>query len=397
MNFPPEETQALAQRKPASDKQAIVSYLAQRALETRDDHVLFEDTVRLVAQGIRAKNVHVLELLREEPALRVRAAFGTSGYLVGETISTKSKSTAGLALESTEPIVTETGLCAAIGCPGKRPFGVLAVQADGGASADDVQFMQEVVLVLFAAVERNRVEAEWAKLHEEALDAVRTHDELLAVASHDLKTPLTALQLELQSLHAQAIKGLPLPAVQVITQVERGMSQVSRIIEMLDELSRAARATTMHLKILREEIDLADVTLQMAERLRGQIVLAGCTLSLRAEEATGNWDRRQLEQIALQLIANAVQNGRGAPIELVVERTDRQARLLVRDQGPGISEEDQACLLVPFPWRGRTGKGRSFGIGLWIARRSAEALGGSISYENQPGSGSIFTLTLPCT
>ena len=101
-----------------------------------------------------------------------------------------------------------------------------------------------------------------------------------------------------------------------------------------------------------------------------------------------------MDHIVSNLISNAFKYGSGAPIEIIVEADGATARLLVRDGGPGIAPEDQARIFHRFE-RAAASHTSGFGLGLWIVRESARALGGRVKLVSAVGKGSTFTLTLP--
>ena len=100
-------------------------------------------------------------------------------------------------------------------------------------------------------------------------------------------------------------------------------------------------------------------------------------------------------QILLNLIGNAIRySPEDSMIWLRVDDVDGMAKITVADQGPGISAEDQQRLFTKFERLGRNDAGGS-GLGLYISRRLAMAMGGDIEIDSAPGQGARFTLLLP--
>ena len=97
----------------------------------------------------------------------------------------------------------------------------------------------------------------------------------------------------------------------------------------------------------------------------------------------------------LNLIGNAIRySPEGSQIWIRLESEDGRVRAVVADQGPGLSEEDQARVFAKFERLGRSGDGGS-GLGLYISQRLARAMGGDLSIESAPGQGARFMLELP--
>jgi signal transduction histidine kinase len=103
----------------------------------------------------------------------------------------------------------------------------------------------------------------------------------------------------------------------------------------------------------------------------------------------------RLRQIVWNLISNATKFGAGAPVEVAVSGDERSALLSIRDDGPGIAEEERMRVFERFE---RANAGRlqtGFGIGLWLVERIVAALGGKIGLASEPGQGARFIVTLP--
>src|SRR5690606_8427852 len=106
-------------------------------------------------------------------------------------------------------------------------------------------------------------------------------------------------------------------------------------------------------------------------------------------------DRVRFAQIVGNLLANAMKYGRGKPIEVALAVEADHVQLTIRDHGIGISEGDQARLFQRFE---RTVSKRHYGglgLGLWVTRHVAEAMGGSVEVASAPDAGSTFTVRLP--
>ncbi len=146
--------------------------------------------------------------------------------------------------------------------------------------------------------------------------------------------------------------------------------------------------------------DLCQIVQEGAESFRPIVEHAGSLLTVSVPEGTviRVCDRLALEQILDNLISNAIKYAAGQPIEvsLFEKAVERHVVLQVRDQGPGISPESQARIFERFERAVRPGEhGGGFGVGLWIVRQLAEAMGGSVSISSRPNKGATFIVTLP--
>jgi PAS domain S-box-containing protein len=246
---------------------------------------------------------------------------------------------------------------------------------------------------------RDRLELEAnAQLYREAQEAVRARDEFLSVASHELKTPLCALALSLQTLVMRANSApSEAPSLQELSSKAESANQVvQRILRLMDEMLEVSRITGGRISLDLEELELAGIIEELLQRSRDELQRAGCTLQFHADDRLlGNWDRLRIEQIVSNLLSNAMKYGRGRPIEVGLTGTPNAASLTVRDWGIGIPVEEQARIFERFERAVTARIYTGFGLGLWIVRQIVDALGGSIHVQSQPGRGALFTVSIP--
>ena len=229
-------------------------------------------------------------------------------------------------------------------------------------------------------------------------DSVRTRDELISIASHDLRMPLTAMQLQIQRLLRSARQGrADLSPENVLGKLRWLDAQVSRTAELLGyllDLSQAAESGSV--RVNATSVDMGETVDRVCERFREQFHAVGTELRLETDDLVlGHWDPVRLEQIAGNLLTNALKYGRGRPVHVRVESQDGTARLVVRDEGPGISPEALPRLFRRYQRATRDERIEGLGLGLWIVRRTAEAMGGRVWVESEPGKGATFTVELP--
>jgi PAS domain S-box-containing protein len=246
---------------------------------------------------------------------------------------------------------------------------------------------------------RDRLELEAnAQLYREAQEAVRARDEFLSVASHELKTPLCALALSLQTLVMRANSApSEAPSLQELSSKAESANQVvQRILRLMDEMLEVSRITGGRISLDLEELELAGIIEELLQRSRDELQRAGCTLQFHADDRLlGNWDRLRIEQIVSNLLSNAMKYGRGRPIEVGLTGTPHAASLTVRDWGIGIPVEEQARIFERFERAVTARIYTGFGLGLWIVRQIVDALGGSMHVQSQPGRGALFTVSIP--
>jgi PAS domain S-box-containing protein len=254
---------------------------------------------------------------------------------------------------------------------------------------------------------QRKAEEERSRLVSKLKEALRARDEFLSIASHEFKTPLTTLQLQVQSLQragresaateeALKEKESPHSAIPRITSklamIER---QVGRMTELINNLLDVTGIMAGRFRLKIEEVDLAAVTRDIVARLRGPLKDAGCDLVLSADApVVGRWSRLRVEGIVTNLLLNAIKYGSGKPIEVTVSATPTGARLVVCDHGIGIADGDQARIFERYE-RAVSEQYSGIGVGLWVVRQTVEAFGGSVRVKSAIGAGATFTVDLP--
>jgi hypothetical protein len=239
--------------------------------------------------------------------------------------------------------------------------------------------------------ERHKIEEERLRLAQ-AQEAIRLRDEFLSIASHELKTPLTALQLQLQSMHDRAV----LTDQALAQKLERAVKVGDRLAQLIEALLDVSRIATGTLELTRETFDLTEAVRDVVERLRDAATNAGCDLLLTVDGLIpGRWDRLRIEQILMNLISNAMRYGAGQPIHVSTSEEVDGAILTIRDHGPGIPENELARIFERFERASSARHYGGIGLGLYVARQIAEAHGGTIVASNCPDGGACFTVRLP--
>jgi PAS domain S-box-containing protein len=232
--------------------------------------------------------------------------------------------------------------------------------------------------------------------HEEALEqAIRARDEFLQIASHELKTPLTPLQLQLDAL-ARALERAGVQNERLTRKLEAATRQAARLSRLVESLLDVSRITGGRLALELEEFDLAELVCEVADRFRDEARQAGCDLVVRADGAlVGRWDRLRLEQLVANILSNALKYGAGRPVTVELRQSDGMVRMIVTDRGIGIAAEALERIFGRFERAVPVRHYGGLGLGLYIARQIAEAHGGTIMARSEPGAGATFTVLLP--
>jgi signal transduction histidine kinase len=255
-----------------------------------------------------------------------------------------------------------------------------------------------LVSTLQVSMRARRRQYQVRDLLKKQAEATRVRDEFISVASHELKTPLTSLKLQTQ-LNQRLITRAD-PAVYQPTRVKKLVeitdNQVNRLVRLVDDMLDVSRMNTGKLSVNKKEVNLSRLVKDIIDRTMPQITAAGCTLSVALDpDTTGEWDPYRIEQVFGNLLSNAIRYAAGKPIHIKTVRERKLCRLIVRDEGMGISAEDQKKIFNRFERAEAAANITGLGLGLYICREIVEAHGGNISVQSELGKGSTFTVTLP--
>ncbi len=235
--------------------------------------------------------------------------------------------------------------------------------------------------------------SERVRAEREREEAVAARDRFYAMASHELRTPVSAMMLYNELLLGDAYG--PLRPEQH-DALERSQRCAAELLELINDLLDLSKLEAGKMEFRMEEVDVA----QLAERAVAAVeVLAAeqeCQVLLEAPERpiviTG--DGRRTRQVLLNLLSNAVKYGQGRPVHVRVLPDGPGAVVEVSDSGPGIPPDDLSRIFDDFV-RLDDAPGQGTGLGLPIARRLAQLLGGSLDVSSVVGEGSTFRLVLP--
>jgi signal transduction histidine kinase len=251
------------------------------------------------------------------------------------------------------------------------------------------------LLVTLDISARKRTENERARLFAELEESLRGRDEFLAMAAHDLRSPLGALQLKVDLLSQLSQRPDGITPQELYKQLGGAQGQIKQLTSLLDRLLDTTRIRFGQTSIQWEEVDLGQAVRDSAEQLREQARRSNTGLVMElAPGIVGTWDRIRIEQVVINLLSNAIKYGPGKPVTVRVTGDEKIGRIEVKDQGPGITPEDQARMFSAFE-RGASRDEKGFGLGLWIVRRIIDAMGGDIWAQSGSDIGTTFTVTLP--
>jgi PAS domain S-box-containing protein len=251
---------------------------------------------------------------------------------------------------------------------------------------------------------RKRLEEERDQLLErehaariEAEKALRIRDQFLAVAAHELKNPLTALQgytevLQRRAVRDQTFNERDQQTLQIIA------TQVKRFHGLIDSLLDIGRIQVGGLSITRKPLELCSLVRALVEELQPSLEQHTVQLECEADALIVAGDAGRLEQVVQNLLQNALKYSPAGGVVMVrVYRQNDRACLSVSDRGIGIPKAAQADLFQQF-YRATNVEAQQIqgmGIGLYVVKEIVTLHDGEITVESREGEGSTFTVSLP--
>lgn len=220
-----------------------------------------------------------------------------------------------------------------------------------------------------------------------------TQQRFLADVSHELRTPLTVIKGNMDLM--RRMKKVDPESIESID------AEVNRLTRLVNSLLLLAQAESGYLRLNLEPLELDTLLIEVYQELH--LLAQNKKLQLELSEMEPvqiRGDRDRLKQVLLNLVSNAIQyTPSGGKVTLSLQRSGQQARLVVRDTGPGIPPEDLPHIFERFyraeKSRTRSGQGGGFGLGLSIAKWIVDHHNGYIQVESRLGEGTAFIVWLP--
>ncbi|MBI3554887.1 MAG: response regulator [Deltaproteobacteria bacterium] len=248
--------------------------------------------------------------------------------------------------------------------------------------------------------QRASLALENALLYAQAQEAVRIREEFVSIASHELKTPLTSLKMQLQLLSRIARGAVGKPDSELGTKVPQILAgsdrQMSRICKLVDELMDVTRIRSGKLTLDTESLDLSALVTETVQRFTDDLNEVGCALSIDVPtQLYVECDRLRIEQVLSNLLCNAMRYAPRTPIRVALTCDGSRVYLSVKDHGRGISETDQQRIFQRFERGMPDASFGGLGLGLYIVRQILDAHRATIAIKSAPGQGATFVIELP--
>lgn len=233
-------------------------------------------------------------------------------------------------------------------------------------------------------------------------EALASRDEFISIASHELKTPITAIKLHTQMVKRNKLKINDPVNLSKMTSDHLNHTEIlaQRLERLVDDMLDITRIRAGRLTVFKELVDVNTILREVLDRLQDQFkALPESTPEVNyGVMTTGIWDRHRIDQVITNLLTNALKYGEGKKIIITTSSTPTTVSISVKDHGIGISNEFHEKIFQRFERAGINSKGISgLGLGLYITQQIVMIHGGKIKVESEPGKGSTFIVELPKT
>lgn len=232
-------------------------------------------------------------------------------------------------------------------------------------------------------------------LHNQLVQRNDTLKDFVYALSHDMRTPLLALDLTMNQAQSGTFGKLPPEYIEVLLKSRCTVKELSNMTNTLLGVGRLENGAE---KLDRSNVNLLQIIEACTSELEPLWVdkKQSVTLQCDLKQITVYADQQMLRRTILNLLDNAVKfTPTGGAIGITLVGQDQFIDVIIQDGGEGVKAEDQPFLFERFAVRRNRHKGVGAGLGLYLCRRIAEEHGGSIRYENESGSASKFILQLP--
>ena len=232
---------------------------------------------------------------------------------------------------------------------------------------------------------------ELANERDQSVAANVAKSKFIAAASHDLRQPLHAVNMNLELFN---LKDMRLKDSQLLQRIKNSIAALNTMFDGLLNMSKLDAYVT---KVVNHEFLLTDLSESVKEMVQPRAHIKGLTLTIDAPPVVVLGDKLLLQQILMNLALNALQYTERGSVSIVFDTHDDRLSFSVSDTGVGISKAEQPHIFNEF-YRAECTRGvhEGLGLGLTIVKRLCDLMGGSVQVISTPGEGAVFTVKTPC-
>lgn len=235
---------------------------------------------------------------------------------------------------------------------------------------------------------------------QEAEKSLQAREEFISVASHELKSPISALKLQAEMFRNNIKNHRPdaYSPERINKVIDLTEKEVARLDRLVNDMLDASRISSGNLTMAFSEIDLCALVNELVLKMKDFFANSNCespVLICSEKSIVGRWDAMRIEQVITNLFTNAVRYGKCKPFEVRITKKKDSVLLMVKDQGMGIAPDNLNKIFDRFERAIKRNEVSGLGLGLFISKQIVEAHKGKIWAESELGKGSTFYVELP--
>ena len=227
------------------------------------------------------------------------------------------------------------------------------------------------------------------KALKKSRNALSVRDNFITTASHELKTPLTTLMLQIDVAKLRFKDHNDEELNMFLAKLKK---QSNRLDQLISGMIDVTLIDSSQFLLIPKECELSEITRSVVDYFKEKNALINFIIHSKAK---GHWDPERLEQVAYCLIQNAVKCGNNEEVKVEVSIENGKAILLVSDAGEGLSKKQMDFIFDRFPIETSKYHESGMGLGLYLSQRIAEKHGGNITVESTPGEKTVFKFSVP--
>jgi signal transduction histidine kinase len=262
----------------------------------------------------------------------------------------------------------------------------------------EIELLEKIVSSISFAIDSIDANEKRELAERNLKSALAIRDEFLSIASHELKTPLTSMKLQLQMLQ----RGMNLHKddltheLKINKSLTLSINQVQRMNSLVESLLDVSRIQAGKLDFHFEQFDASEVLENSLDSFNYLISESGCDFSKSIEKSVICFlDRGRIEQVFINLISNALKYARGCRVNICLSKEIDSLIFKIHDDGPGIPLDKQPEVFDRFQRGSASSSFGGLGLGLFITKQIVDSHGGEIKLESRPGLGTSFIVRLP--
>jgi signal transduction histidine kinase len=230
----------------------------------------------------------------------------------------------------------------------------------------------------------------------DALDeASKYKQEMLAMVSHDLRSPLMSVQVSLSLLNSGALGELPSRATKETVVAEKN---ASRLIKLINDLLDIERLESGRFELELKEGDLVEIIDRSVASIDALARARNITIKTPEESVSAIFDADRMEQVFTNILSNAVKfSPEDAEVSISLKKGENLVEVCIADSGPGVPAEKRETIFERYRQAGsdKAAERSGSGLGLAIVRALIIQHKGEISVEDNPEGGSVFVVKIP--